>query len=278
MKIYYFYNQKFSRIVRMFESSMKDDFKLKPIEVDNDIHFGKNLWLLKPKLIVDAIKENIRNEGIIVFSDVDILFFDRVIPIIKEHIKGKEILFQREHGWTGDPKDFWKHNCPLGHDGVNIGFIAIRCNHRSLSFWEKVCFAVKHTATWDQEVVNFLLKINTMSRTNNQEQLSQFVSDDWLNKNKKHDPDITHFLASTYGEVDFDDELLQIKHPLWIGKEELSWGCFPPQIWAWSHGDIKPDICLAHANLYGGDPPQWKITMLNQFKERRQLLRDKEED
>ena len=256
---------------------MKDDFELKPTKVDDKIHLGKNLWLLKPHLIIEAIKNNLKNESVIIFSDVDIMFFKPVIPMIEKLMKGKDMLFQREHGWTGDPKDFWKGECPLGHNGVNIGFIAIKCNNRSLLFWQKVSIAVKHTALWDQEVVNFLLKINYESSVPSRCHLSKFISDDWLEKHKKKDDDICHFLLDKYGEVDFDDELLQEKHPLFIDKDNFSWGCFPEQIWAWSHGDIKSDICLAHANLYGGDPPEWKITMLRQFETRVGLLKESNE-
>jgi hypothetical protein len=146
MKIFYFCDSFYLDMKTTFETSFKDIFEKKFYLIQNklDMDFtkqacGVDIWKFKIEMILYAIEENY-NE-IIVISDVDILFYKPVIPIIEESMIGYEMCFQKE----------WPEK------GINIGFISIYCNENTLDFWKTVYQEVVDSNKWDQEVVNHLL-------------------------------------------------------------------------------------------------------------------------
>jgi hypothetical protein len=162
MKIYYYYDDAFADMKENFEASFKDDFEKNAIKLETfktsvvgtnrktPISSGKNRttggglasWDFKTGMVIDAIQNNIGD--IILISDIDIVFYDKCIPTIHDTIKDVDISFQREKP---------RH-------GVNIGFIAIKCNETTLNFWKTVREICLTTNTWDQQVVNNLLYKN----------------------------------------------------------------------------------------------------------------------
>ena len=52
-------------------------------------------------MIIDAIKENMNTNEIIVISDIDIIFYKPVIPTIKRHMLNHDICFQKEYPRKG---------------------------------------------------------------------------------------------------------------------------------------------------------------------------------
>ena len=66
-------------------------------------------------MIIDAIRQNLND---IIISDIDIIFYKPVILIILENMINNDICFQKE-----------KENL-----GINIGFISIYCNEKTLQF------------------------------------------------------------------------------------------------------------------------------------------------
>lgn len=144
MKLYTFYSENFLPLKKIFSKSLKDNFDVEYVLFDFDADKGKtgggyNIWIFKTKLIIDLIRENLGE--IIVFSDIDIQFFKKTEPIIRECLQNNDIVFQRENGLTK----------------VNIGFIGLNCNSKVLGFWEEVLKIILEKKMWDQQVVNDLL-------------------------------------------------------------------------------------------------------------------------
>ena len=145
MKIFYFSDNSFLEMKTQFELSFKDAFNkqfkfLENINIDrNKPGSGIDIWKYKTEMIIDAIKENL-NE-IIIISDIDIIFYKPVIPIILENMIDNDICFQKETSTSG----------------INIGFISIYCNETTLQFWNKVYEILCNSTRWDQEIVNYMI-------------------------------------------------------------------------------------------------------------------------
>jgi hypothetical protein len=116
MKIFYFSDDNFLDMKTNFELSFKEEFDkqfkfVKNINIDrNKPGSGVDIWKFKTEMILDAIKQNIND--IIIISDIDIIFYKPVIPIILENMTNNDICFQKESQ----------------NSGLNIGFISIFCN------------------------------------------------------------------------------------------------------------------------------------------------------
>lgn len=145
MKIFYFSDNSFLDMKDKFELSFKDEFEknfffLEKVNLDRKKPgSGVDIWKYKTQMIIDAIKNNLND--IIVISDIDIVFYKPVIPIIIEYMTNKEICFQKE----------------TKNHGINIGFISIYCNENTLKFWNKVNEILCNSNRWDQEIVNDLI-------------------------------------------------------------------------------------------------------------------------
>lgn len=145
MKIFYFSDKTFLEMKAKFELSFKDAFDkqfkyLENLNIDrNKPGSGVDVWKYKTEMIIDAIKEN-KNE-IIIISDIDIIFYKPVIPIIIENMIDSDICFQKE----------------TENSGINIGFISIYCNETTLQFWNKIYEILCSSNRWDQEIVNDMI-------------------------------------------------------------------------------------------------------------------------
>ena len=145
MKIFYFSDNSFLEMKNNFESSFKDEFDkqfkfLENINIDrNKPGSGVDIWKYKTQMIIEAIKQNLND--IIVISDIDIIFYKPVIPIILENMINYDICFQKE----------------TENSGINIGFISIYCNEITLQFWIKVYEILCNSNRWDQEIVNDMI-------------------------------------------------------------------------------------------------------------------------
>ena len=147
---------------------LKDEWFLKTLPEEWDLNImhveGKGgrvgsqefLNIIEKKLeyIVKSIKDNM--DDTIIWSDVDIQFFDRCKDTILESISRKDMVFQRE----------W-----MGKDVANIGFIAIKCNRKTLNFWKCILerrkdtiqrFRYKKLSYGDQSMINEALHDNNL--------------------------------------------------------------------------------------------------------------------
>jgi hypothetical protein len=137
-KIYSFFDQKYSPLVEVFKKTIKDDYEINIIKIESSIS-GQNVQIEKTKTIIKTISENI-NEHII-FSDIDVQFFDKTKPLI-EPMLNNDILIQWQVGDFG-----------------NIGFMVILCNELMKSFFIDVLKKCE-LGEWDQKIVNEKLKSN----------------------------------------------------------------------------------------------------------------------
>jgi len=145
MKIFYFSDDTFLDMKTNFELSFKDNFDkqfkyVKNINIYRNKHgSGIDIWKYKTEMIIDAIKQN--TNDIIIISDIDIIFYKPVIPIILENMINNDICFQKE----------------TRKSGINIGFISILCNETTLQFWNKIYEILCNSNRWDQEIVNDMI-------------------------------------------------------------------------------------------------------------------------
>lgn len=148
MKLYYFSDSKFEIMKKQFESSIKDSFEKKHIVVPDDVSQdttggGLKMWKFRIDVIIDAIKEGNAND-IIIISDIDILFYKKAEPLITQMFSENhetEIIFQKE----------------ASNGGINVGFIAMKCNNNVLNFWINVHNNLIEHEIWEQQIVNDLI-------------------------------------------------------------------------------------------------------------------------
>lgn len=130
IKLYSVYTDDIRVLKDRFVSTIKDNWELNLIKLDTlngDNNFGSDQFIYaltkKSEIVLNAIKENLNTDNIIIVSDLDIQFFGPCTDIILSSLNGKDIIFQRE----------W-----LGQELINGGFIVIRPNERTLRFYENV--------------------------------------------------------------------------------------------------------------------------------------------
>ena len=135
---------------KWFLKMLQDDWELNIVQLQ-DAPAGNGDYLSpewyfcihkKIEVLINAIKEN--GNGIIIWADIDTQFFRPCTGIIEQAIQGNDIVFQ-----------MWHKNSTE----VNTGFMAIRCNEKTLAFFKaasKVPFKGRDFA--DQDVINDLLK------------------------------------------------------------------------------------------------------------------------
>ncbi len=155
MKLYAFYTEEGVIFRDIFVNSLKDSWEINltdwgrvggNVQNAGSTEFAK-LMRRKIELIIKAIKKEMGN--IIIWSDVDIQFFGVCTPAIEKAMANNDMVFQAEH-W---PKK-----------EVNTGFIVIRCNTKTLTFFETVLKMNLETMQYyEQSAVNKLLHENTVS-------------------------------------------------------------------------------------------------------------------
>ncbi len=150
-KIYSIYTDEASELKEIFLRSIQDDWNinLKNFGQTN----GNGNWgtpefgqLMRKRIyyIISIIKENWYD--VIVWADIDIQFFRKCSKLIEQAIDGMDILFQSEN---------WPEK------EVNAGFIVIRCNEKTLSFFETVWQKdLEKLEFFDQSAMNEILKEN----------------------------------------------------------------------------------------------------------------------
>jgi len=137
-----------------FLKSLQDDWELNILQVEiSEKKYGdfstpgfKDAVKKKTELILNSIKDNFGE--VIIWSDLDIQFFDKCSDTIENSIKEKDVVFQSEFG---DSRE------------VNVGFMAIRCNQKILEFWQAVLKRV-NSPEWNQPAVNDQSIINDLLR------------------------------------------------------------------------------------------------------------------
>jgi hypothetical protein len=148
INFYYFYTPDYEFWNNHLKDTLDKQFNLNPILVEkinlsNVSHHFLNVSI-KIELLIESIKKNMNNY--IIFSDATIFVNKNNLANLNEYIsecliKNKDIMFTY-----------------LQQDPINIGFMLINCNEKTLFFWEEVLKKMKTTEnSWDQGVVNNLL-------------------------------------------------------------------------------------------------------------------------
>jgi hypothetical protein len=134
-----------------FLKTLADDFELNFKYLGSnggkDVHFSSEYWFSalrqRHEYLCQVIQDNLGE--IIISMDLDIQFFGPCLPIINETIAGKDIVFQSER-WP-----------PTGE--VNAGFVAIRCNDKTLDFYNRIArMEFEKMPLGDQSAINQLLR------------------------------------------------------------------------------------------------------------------------
>ncbi len=138
--------------------TLKNDWFLKTLQDEWDVHimelgdtpggdgdYQSDLWYFCIERKIGALVEAIRDNwgDIVLWADIDIQFFRPCTDLVLDCMQGHDLACQMWHENLGD---------------VNTGFMAIRCNERSLAFFEAVRelpFEGRDFA--DQDVINDLL-------------------------------------------------------------------------------------------------------------------------
>lgn len=147
--LYYFGDEGYLQMKDYFVNSIVDydlehHFHLlsqsSAIPTDSSKMTGADTWIFKNRFILDAIRSNMGK--IILFSDIDMQYFQPVTPLVDACMRNKEMCFQRE---------------TLHYGFINTGFMAILCNDRTLTFWNKVLEILLVTRRQKQGIVHDLL-------------------------------------------------------------------------------------------------------------------------
>lgn len=146
---YYVYSPKYEIFHHILASSVmeSDQFDLKPCffpqsafstlyNPDSTHFFAGNS--LKFDVILTAIKEHFGKH--IIVSDVDLIVQDpdKLAAYLKKYERF-DITYMQDN---------------LENDTLNIGFSLIKCNEKTLAFFEKIAHEIKTTNRQDQELIN----------------------------------------------------------------------------------------------------------------------------
>jgi hypothetical protein len=138
-----------------FLKTLRDDWELdiryleEIKEGDGDFRSSEWYYSIRKKIeyIIDEIKKS--PGEIIIWADIDIQFFTKCSKIIEKAMRDKDVVFQ---AWNIKKRE------------VCGGFIAIRCNDRTRSFFETVLKTDFNDLVFaDQDVFNKILKQGSAS-------------------------------------------------------------------------------------------------------------------
>jgi len=150
MKLYCFYNDAHKVLFdNWFKPSIKDDFEIKDKILTDDViditHKNNDFYkicIFKIVHILEAIEENINNNEIFLYFDVDIQFFGKIEDRIEELMKDNDILFQK------------------GGRSINIGMIVCRSSEKTKQFWLNVKTELIKTKLNDENICRYLLGLD----------------------------------------------------------------------------------------------------------------------
>jgi hypothetical protein len=161
MKFIFFYSELYEYYNNHIHEHLNSVFDLEAIKIDNLKNNSSHTFFggvsIKIELILQKIKENMGNS---------IIFTDATIFINSNNINELVDFFN---------KYLDNDLCFADNDGngyYNIGIILIKCNIKTLTFFENVLTDLTNKDGWDQDIINNHLlnnnndlKVNTFNRT-----------------------------------------------------------------------------------------------------------------
>ncbi len=158
IKIYTFYTPSHAVFKDTWVNSIKDDENIEMIirEFIQECKTGKGwddgwqkVMLRKVDMILEAIHTNWGD--VVIYSDIDIEFFQPISKKIMELIGNKDLVIQRDN--------------PSGT--VCAGFFALRANERTQSLWKGIRnYMISHNECSDQKTLNKLLRKSGLETIN----------------------------------------------------------------------------------------------------------------
>lgn len=157
------YTNSYKHAVELQKQSCLDDYEFdfryitdeqwQKAKTSSDFAFyGGNT--IKTQLVIDKIKQYWGRN--IIVADADVIFLKPTEEQIWRELGDKDMLFLKERR-DHEHNPFEK--TPLN---INIGFVVINCNERSLLFWQEVQEQTKTQHGWDQEIANYVVKENNI--------------------------------------------------------------------------------------------------------------------
>lgn len=151
------YTKNYEPMIRLQRYSCQDDYEFDLVFISDEewnqnrtseqfAFFGGNT--IKVRALIEKMEQYYGE--ILIFTDADLIFLQKTKGRILQELGDKDIVFLRERR-IAEPL-FEK-----AQSNINIGFVVMRCNERSLSFWKDVLSNIQKSKGWDQEIVNLLL-------------------------------------------------------------------------------------------------------------------------
>lgn len=166
-KCYTFYSEKYKSAYDLMLKTLKDDFEMKPIVIEQDEmqkcfektpkHFYDYRWRgcdIKIRLVIDSIKQNMGDY--ILFIDSDLVFIKPIAPILDYYLENDYDLVLTESCFINIAKKY----CIT--TGENIGIMFIKCSEKTLAFFEGVRDNILRNG-WDEGAVKISLKDMTLN-------------------------------------------------------------------------------------------------------------------
>jgi hypothetical protein len=155
MKFIFFYSELYEYYNNHIHENLNSIFDLEACKIDNLQNNRGHTFFggvsIKIELIIQKIKENIGNS---------IIFTDATIFINSNNVNELVGFFE---------KYIENDLCFANNDGqgyYNIGVILIKCNIKTLKFFEKVLNDLINCHGWDQEIINNNLRNNNDLKIN----------------------------------------------------------------------------------------------------------------
>jgi len=155
MKFIYFYSELYQYYNEHIHKNLNYIFDLDPIKIDdlnnNSGHTFFGGVSIKIELIIQKIKENMGSS--IIFTDATLFINSNntheIVDFFNKYIDN-DLCFANNDG----------------NGYYNIGVILIKCNIKTLTFFENVLYDLINTNGWDQDVINLHLCNNNNLQVN----------------------------------------------------------------------------------------------------------------
>lgn len=146
MKLYAVSTPDMEPLRRIFLDSLQDDWQINILDLDDlpESPDERQTTIIERKLdyVLNAIRENLESESVIIVSDLDIQFFGPCTDLLLEAIEDRDLVFMDE-----------------GTPDVNTGFFAIRCSEKTVAFFEEVRrFDLSRLVINEQSAINMILR------------------------------------------------------------------------------------------------------------------------
>jgi len=152
------FTESYRAVVEMQIRSCKDNYKFDyrfitdeewvKAKTSNEFAFlGGNT--IKTQLVIDKIRQYWGKY--ILVCDADLVFFKRTEEVLLELIGEQDMIFLKERS----DSDMLYEKTPLN---INIGFVLMKCNEKTLRYWELVQERTRTKKGWDQEEANLVLQ------------------------------------------------------------------------------------------------------------------------